>query len=132
MRPNPSRMTGAGVQGRTGNAGFVGTQQTRPQANPYAQPGMPIQGQQPVYAQQGVQPQANPYAQPGMPLQGVQPQAPVQQPGVGVPSYGAPVQTMQQPTPTAQRPAFGGNPAAAPQSRVQSSQINIPDFLRRK
>ena len=130
-RPVPGRTPGMPAGRPAG--GFVGSQRT--QGVGYAQPGIQSPAQ-PAYGQPAVQPgmpvQGMP-VQPGMPVQGmpVQPGMPVQG---NVPGYGTPIQAQPQvaPTPTPTRPAFGGNPAAAPQSRVQSSQLNIPDFLRRK
>ena len=126
--PVPAR---AGMPAGRPAAGYAGTQ-ARPQGagfvNPTMQPAQPGYAPQPGMPVQGMQPQGMP-VQPGMPVQGmpVQPGMPVQG---NVPGYGTPIQPA--PTPTATRPGFGGNPAAAPQSRVQSSQLNIPDFLRRK
>lgn len=144
IRPNPARVAGAAqAAGRPVSGGFVGTQ-ARPQAG-YPQPGM---GVQPGYPQAGMGmaaqggmtgtiPGVPPQTVPGQGM-GVQGGIPTQggmQPNV--PGYGTPI-TPGQPgmgqAPVGQpRPGFGGpNPAAAPQSRVQSSQLNIPDFLRRK
>ena len=125
---------GAGMPAGRPMNGFSGTQ-ARPQGTGFVNPAMQMQpGAQQMYNPQvgGVtapMPQTG-MPQPGVPIQGM--------PQANVPNYGTPIQaqtpvnTMQTPTPTPTRPAFGGNPAAAPQSRVQSSQLNIPDFLRRK
>ena len=91
---------------------------------------------QPVYGQSLTQPGMQNMGQgvmqgQGMPMQGM----PVQG---NVPGYGTPIQPQATPTPTptptpgTQRPVFGSAGTSAPQSRVQSSQLNIPDFLRRK
>ena len=135
--PMPGRnpgMTAARVAA-TSATGFAGTQ-ARPQGTGFVNPAMqqPGQGmyQQPAMQQPGIQPGMQ--IQPGMPLQGVGQMGQMGQ--MGTPqttpgAYGATPMQQATPTPTPSRP-FGGNPAAAPQSRVQSSQLNIPDFLRRK
>ena len=122
--------TAAGMPGARPMGGFSGTQ-ARPQNTGFVNPAMQPQNAQPMYNPAGVQPGVAPQ---GMPQVG-QPITQMTQgmPQVNVPNYGAPIQSAVQPAPTpAPTRAFGGNPAAAPQSRVQSSQLNIPDFLRRK
>lgn len=129
-RPVPGR--NAAMTGTRTAGGFVGSQ-ARPQGGAFTQPGMQNMGQ-PVYGQSLTQPGMQNLGQgtipgQGMPMQGM----PVQG---NVPGYGTPIQPQAAPTPTptpsANRPAFGATGASAPQSRVQSSQLNIPDFLRRK
>lgn len=132
-RPNIANRTAQNMQtSRPMGSGFVGTQARPMGGMAGGQPvnqGMPVGNLQPgmqVGMQQGM-PVGN--IQPGMPVGGVN--AGMAQPSV--PGYGMPVGTQPQTvTPTPTRTAFGGNPAAAPQSRVQSNQLNIPDFLRRK
>ena len=125
------RISGTRTPGMTGarpTGGFSGTQ-ARPQGGAgFVNPGMQPQ-QQPMFNQGMPQMQPGmPQVQPGMPVQGM--------PQANIPNYGAPIQAqapVQNPVPTPTRTAFGGgNASAAPQSRVPSSQLNIPDFLRRR
>ena len=114
-----------------------GMMNQRPVGTPIGGAQRPVQGTGLV--NQGMQMQANqqqmymnPQAPQGMPMQQApqmgQPMGGMNQgmqmnqgmPQGNIPAYGTPI------TPT--RPA--AQPAQAPQSRVQSSQINIPDFLR--
>lgn len=123
-RPVPGRS--ATMTGTRAAGGFVGSQ-ARTQGTSFGQP---------VYGQSLTQPGMQNMGQgvmqgQGMPMQGM----PVQG---NVPGYGTPIQPQATPTPTptptpgTQRPVFGSAGTSAPQSRVQSSQLNIPDFLRRK
>ena len=123
-RPVPGRS--ATMTGTRAAGGFVGSQ-ARTQGTSFGQP---------VYGQSLTQPGMQNMGQgvmqgQGMPMQGM----PVQG---NVPGYGTPIQQQAAPTPTptptpgTQRPVFGSAGTSAPQSRVQSSQLNIPDFLRRK
>ena len=123
-RPVPGRS--ATMTGTRAAGGFVGSQ-ARTQGTSFGQP---------VYGQSLTQPGMQNMGQgvmqgQGMPMQGM----PVQG---NVPGYGTPIQPQAAPTPTptptpgTQRPVFGSAGTSAPQSRVQSSQLNIPDFLRRK
>jgi len=113
--------------------GYSSVNQTRPQGG-YVNPAMGMQGAQSMYnnvpnnGMQGTMPMQ------GMPMQGMATQQGMPVQG-NVPNYGTPIQQagmQQNPVPTITPARTMGNPAAAPKSNVQSSQLNIPDFLRRK
>ena len=126
-----NRNAGMSAAGRP-MGGFSSANQARSQGvgAGYANPAMGMPGTQPMYNNV-----PNNGMGAGMPMQGmpIQQGMPVQGnvPNYGTPIQQAPVQQNPMPTPTQARPILG-NPAAAPKPNVQSSQLNIPDFLRRK